>query len=437
MGKFSIPFGANLSRVLDEQGLTQNQLASKLGRSDASVSNYVRGESLPDLEVFSRICHILGCTAEELLMVGATDHAADEQPGLQWQIDHSLARRSARTAEIEQAIELFSLIAENNFGFDEVQATRTFAGYSEVRLRQLLRIAFLSGVVRLLAVERDYVKEEKLRQKFSPYLRRCIVGVTKLKTDSLITSTIRKEAVAFLAARHTVSFLPHSGEVALSGGTTISRFVDLLPPASPELSGITWFPLLVSKEQIRRTGLSANSVITRMVYKQPGAKGFRLSFLDLADRGRDHPSLNEAGRNLRNEVIDVMEATRHVSVAFMSVGSSEQNFRTTDSQFGLSELTRLFQSFSPDNQQHCVGDILLHLVDEFGQQIGDEKNREVNAGLVYSVGLDGLHQIASRGTVWILAAASSKAKVIKGALVSGLANCLVIDEEVADALLEL
>lgn len=48
-------------------GLTQAQLAGKLGMSDKSVSKWERGICLPDVSVYMRLCDILGITLNEFI----------------------------------------------------------------------------------------------------------------------------------------------------------------------------------------------------------------------------------------------------------------------------------------------------------------------------------------------------------------------------------
>ena len=48
-------------------GLTQSQLAEKLGKSDKSVSKWERGVCLPDVSVYMELCDILGISINEFL----------------------------------------------------------------------------------------------------------------------------------------------------------------------------------------------------------------------------------------------------------------------------------------------------------------------------------------------------------------------------------
>ena len=60
-------FGKFLSELRKEKGLTQNQLAQMLCRSDKAVSKWERGLSLPDIDLIMPLAKILGVTTTELL----------------------------------------------------------------------------------------------------------------------------------------------------------------------------------------------------------------------------------------------------------------------------------------------------------------------------------------------------------------------------------
>ncbi len=48
-------------------GLTQMELADKLGMSNKSVSKWERGVCLPDVSLYSELCTILGISVSEFL----------------------------------------------------------------------------------------------------------------------------------------------------------------------------------------------------------------------------------------------------------------------------------------------------------------------------------------------------------------------------------
>lgn len=59
--------GAFISVCRKAKGLTQSQLAEKLGITDKAVSKWETGKSMPDLSLFTQLCDLLGITLNELL----------------------------------------------------------------------------------------------------------------------------------------------------------------------------------------------------------------------------------------------------------------------------------------------------------------------------------------------------------------------------------
>ena len=62
-----IKIGKYIAGKRKELGLTQRQLADKLGMSDKSVSKWERGICLPDVSVYLDLCQILGISINEFL----------------------------------------------------------------------------------------------------------------------------------------------------------------------------------------------------------------------------------------------------------------------------------------------------------------------------------------------------------------------------------
>lgn len=62
-----IKIGKYIAGKRKELGMTQKQLAEKLGMSDKSVSKWERGVCLPDVSVYSDLCMILGIGINEFL----------------------------------------------------------------------------------------------------------------------------------------------------------------------------------------------------------------------------------------------------------------------------------------------------------------------------------------------------------------------------------
>lgn len=59
-------FGANLEKQLIVSGLSKGELAERLGITNAMLSRYLRGTSMPSIDKGYLIANVLGCSVEEL-----------------------------------------------------------------------------------------------------------------------------------------------------------------------------------------------------------------------------------------------------------------------------------------------------------------------------------------------------------------------------------
>lgn len=66
--------GNRIQKFRKEKGLTQEELAAKLGLSSQAVSKWENDASCPDISLLPQLCDLLGITADELLS-GRTDTA--------------------------------------------------------------------------------------------------------------------------------------------------------------------------------------------------------------------------------------------------------------------------------------------------------------------------------------------------------------------------
>lgn len=59
--------GARIARLLKEQGMTQRELAARVGTTEAAISKYVKGEREPRAEILANMATVLKTTSEALL----------------------------------------------------------------------------------------------------------------------------------------------------------------------------------------------------------------------------------------------------------------------------------------------------------------------------------------------------------------------------------
>lgn len=64
----------NLGYYLTLNGISQKELAERLGVSQSAVSNWIKGYNSPDIEVAAEICNILNITISDLFGVNDTEN---------------------------------------------------------------------------------------------------------------------------------------------------------------------------------------------------------------------------------------------------------------------------------------------------------------------------------------------------------------------------
>ena len=82
-----LKIGRFVAECRKNKGLTQMQLAEKLGITDKAVSKWERGVSMPDSSIMLELCDILGISVNELLSGEKIDMENSEQKNEQLLLD--------------------------------------------------------------------------------------------------------------------------------------------------------------------------------------------------------------------------------------------------------------------------------------------------------------------------------------------------------------
>ncbi len=75
--------GKTISALRKENGMTQLELAEKVGVTDKAVSKWERDLSCPDINSFPRIAEIFGVSVDELLQIKSDARASDKSAKVQ------------------------------------------------------------------------------------------------------------------------------------------------------------------------------------------------------------------------------------------------------------------------------------------------------------------------------------------------------------------
>lgn len=57
----------NIKEEIERSGMAKSEIAKAMGISAASLSQYCSGRTQPTLANLSRLCRIIGCSADEIL----------------------------------------------------------------------------------------------------------------------------------------------------------------------------------------------------------------------------------------------------------------------------------------------------------------------------------------------------------------------------------
>lgn len=58
-----------LAEAIKQSGITQTELARRLGVVQQTVSHYVKGDKMPALDTFANLCKVLDLDANEILCI--------------------------------------------------------------------------------------------------------------------------------------------------------------------------------------------------------------------------------------------------------------------------------------------------------------------------------------------------------------------------------
>lgn len=59
-----------IAAAIKQSGLTQTEIANRLGISQQTVSCYIKGDKMPTLDTFANLCAVLDEDANDILCVG-------------------------------------------------------------------------------------------------------------------------------------------------------------------------------------------------------------------------------------------------------------------------------------------------------------------------------------------------------------------------------
>lgn len=146
--------GNRIAKYRKQKGMTQEELASKLGVSSQAVSKWENDASCPDISLLPQLCRILGISADELLS-GKTDEVklvpVEERKGFD-ELTLRVKVNSSDGDNVRVNIPLSLVTVCMEMGVD-VTSNVNLGGMKNVDLRKILDLVERGVIGKLMEVE--------------------------------------------------------------------------------------------------------------------------------------------------------------------------------------------------------------------------------------------------------------------------------------------
>ena len=60
----------NIAKIRYEKGISQRELADKIGITDSAICQYENGKRSPNIQTLKKIAQVLNCTVDDLIKEG-------------------------------------------------------------------------------------------------------------------------------------------------------------------------------------------------------------------------------------------------------------------------------------------------------------------------------------------------------------------------------
>jgi DNA-binding transcriptional regulator LsrR (DeoR family) len=311
---------------------------------------------------------------------------------------------------------------------DGADAVAQELGMTESDLERHLQSLVLHEQVRVEKVMRDAGWEERVQACFSRQPRRPRLRDVRVANLSHVESRLMRHTLLGYVAKEYFLEQVHTGDsVGFCGGFTISRLIYALRreewPAGIRVQPVAVSPIL------ERAAVSANNLVGALAYRayDRAIQATQLPFYPDSERHPPTASITEM----------MLADARNLDFLFIGAGAPGQGALELDIDLKRQEYLWMAGIEPNTILQHktSAGNLMYYLVNETGEQPADFKTP--NEMMVCSIGLDGLRHLVDRGKrVVIVAAGDHKARIVRAAVTAGYVNVLLIDDGLAQALVE-
>ena len=439
-------FSRRLREILKKRKITQRELAHRLQVSEGGVANWMSG-TMPSISRLIEICSFLDVSSDYLLGIdehGCIEHFEHGAIGWIENVPENLTEELSK--EYRQGIQFFKAVVQEGAGESELTGPNgRFKGQTIAGLERSFRTAVFANALKLTSVGRNRLLEDDLVKLYSPLLKQVIVVELPKGQNShrncVSSHLFNVEFLAYAAATEVFPAL-EEGAIGIGPGYTLYRCAELVPPSQHQYKSINWASTMeVNNHQQEAASVSSNLAVKLLAARNPNTRAFYLPYLAPERRNlhRDDLDAHQAQAAATIEELRVARAilmtVGGVSSAKVDKSSSYPKKRT----FGPKFLHSLHEQLKHEKKAASFrGEVLGHMLGNNAQGIGDVSFQSIQERKVYAPALSLVRNVMDRnnGFVWVIATGDHKKVATEMVLSNGLANALVIDEEIAEFLID-
>lgn len=222
--------GSRISEYRQNKGMTQEELAARIGVTHQALSKWERGQSLPDLSLLADLCHIMGCSADYLLGIETAPITENDDEKTQDEIWMNL-RNCLEPLELAFGKNLVSVFTDRSYVGQVVRVRKNLS--AEGILMPLVRVRddmnLRAEEFRILSYHRELYRGTVSGKTDSVcgYMMECLERTVRENYAQILNRDIVKEMVQNLQKRYPVLIAETVPKVFSYGFLTevLKRFV--------------------------------------------------------------------------------------------------------------------------------------------------------------------------------------------------------------------
>lgn len=199
--------GSKISEYRQNKGMTQEELAGRVGVTPQALSKWERGQSLPDLSLLTDLCHIMGCSADYLLGIETAPITENDDGKSQNEIWMNL-RNCLEPLELTFGKNLVSVFMDKSYVEQIIQVRKNLS--AEGILMPLVRVQDDMNLkvdeFKILSYRRELYRGTSPRKSDSDceYMMECLEKTVRENYAEILNRDIVKEMVQNLQKRYPV-----------------------------------------------------------------------------------------------------------------------------------------------------------------------------------------------------------------------------------------